>query len=251
MALPNARNQYLKTQIETASKEQLIVMLFDGIIRFTEQARKAINENEIEESHHSLMRAQAIIMELICTVDKEKGGDIANNLMSLHAYAFNCLIKCNMHKDVAHIDEVQKIYRELRKAWVGAMDSLGIGATEKDGEPLQPNQPTPPRNGPGAPVPSESASAAPAGGIAAPSQPHGLMAAAAPATEAIAEAPAAPAPAPANKLGVYGMGRTAMLGAMPKQPAAAAAPAPAITASPATAKQAAVLNAYGAGSRSA
>ncbi|MCC8179344.1 MAG: flagellar export chaperone FliS, partial [Planctomycetes bacterium] len=128
MALPNARNQYLKTQIDTASKEQLVVMLFDGIIRFTEQARKAINDNEIEDSHHALMRAQAIIMELICTVDKEKGGSIADNLLSLHAYAFNCLIVCNMHKDVTKIDEVQKIYRELRDGWVQAMDSLGIGS---------------------------------------------------------------------------------------------------------------------------
>ncbi|MCD7897620.1 MAG: flagellar export chaperone FliS, partial [Planctomycetaceae bacterium] len=128
MALPNARQQYLKTQVETASKEQLVVMLFDGILRFTEIARKAIESKQIEDSHHALMRAQAIVMELICTVDKEKGGEIANNLMALHAYAFNCLITANMRKDVSKLDEVQNIYRKLREGWVGAMENLGITA---------------------------------------------------------------------------------------------------------------------------
>ncbi len=126
MALPNAHNPYLKTQVETASKEQLVVMLFDGIIRFSEQARKAINQNDFENVQHFLMRAQAIVMELIYTVDREKGGEVAKNLLGLHAYAFNCLIVANMKKDTSKIDEVQKIYRELREGWVGAMESLGL-----------------------------------------------------------------------------------------------------------------------------
>ncbi len=239
MALPNARNQYLKTQIETASKEQLVVMLFDGIIRFTENARKAIEEKSVEDSHHNLMRAQAIIMELICTVDKEKGGDIANNLLSLHAYAFNCLIVCNMKKDVTQIDEVQKIYRELREAWVGAMDSLGISSNAGKPLPVAPAQPV--------------ANAAPvAAGVAKPAL-------------NVAAKPAAPA-APAQAATGYGMGRTAMLGAFgapkaapsaPVQPAAPAAPSASanvnIAASVAntnSAKQNAMMNAYSNGSRS-
>ncbi|MDR1744459.1 MAG: flagellar export chaperone FliS, partial [Planctomycetota bacterium] len=70
MAFANARQQYLKTQVETASKEQLVLMLFDGILRFTEQARKAIHEKAIEDCHNALMRAEAIVMELIVTIDK-------------------------------------------------------------------------------------------------------------------------------------------------------------------------------------
>ena len=136
MAYPNPQNQYLKTQVETASREQLVVMLFDGIVRFTEQARKAIEDNEIENVHHRLMRAQAIIMELIYTIDRDKGGQIANNLLSLHAYAFNCLIVANMKKDVSKIDEGQKIYRGLREGWVAAMGSLGIGGAGAASAPL-------------------------------------------------------------------------------------------------------------------
>lgn len=129
MANPYAKNQYLKTQVETATKEQLVVMLFDGIVRFTEQARKSIRENDIENIHQHLMRAQAIVMELIYTVDREKGGDVAQSLLALHAYAFNCLIQANMKRDESKIDEVQEIYRQLRGGWTAAMGNLGISST--------------------------------------------------------------------------------------------------------------------------
>ncbi|MDR1612490.1 MAG: flagellar export chaperone FliS [Planctomycetota bacterium] len=136
MANPYAKNQYLKTQVETASKEQLVVMLFDGIVRFTEQARKSMERNEIENIHQQLMRAQAIVMELIYTVDREKGGEVARNLLALHAYAFNCLIQANLKRDTAKIDEVQEIYRKLRDAWSSAMGSLGISSTKDLASPV-------------------------------------------------------------------------------------------------------------------
>ena len=260
MALPNARNQYLKTQIETATKEQLVVMLFDGIIKFTEQARSAIQANNIEESHHSLMRAQAIVMELICTIDKDKGGEVADNLMSLHAYAFNCLIVCNMKKDVTKIDEVQKIYRELREAWVGAMDNLGI-ASASGKSAAAPSAPAPATAAPVAkaplaaamPKPAPAAPAAPAAIPAPASGNPGILASAA--SPAPAAAPATPAPAAPKAVG-YGMGRTAMMGGATVKPAASTpAPVPSgasqkVVAAGVNPKQAAMLNAYSGGTRS-
>lgn len=191
MAATNLPNPYLKTQVETASKEQLVVMLFDGIVRFSEQARKAILKNEIEDSHHNLMRAQAIIMELIYTVDREKGGEVAQNLLALHAYAFNCLIVANMKKEVEKIDEVQKIYRELREGWVGAMQNLGLSSTAA-GTGAAPASPA-------APAPAPVAKPAPAAPVATPV--------------------AAPVPTPAAPSGTYGPGKSAMPGpvsALPK-----------------------------------
>ena len=234
MALPNARNQYLKTQVETASKEQLVVMLFDGIIRFTEQARKAMSEGGIEDSHHALMRAQAIIMELICTIDRDKGGEVANNMMSLHAYAFNCLIICNMKKDVTKIDEVQKIYRELREAWVGAMDSLGINSTAGKTDAATTSASGRPAGDSGSAAPSSSASVLVAGKTRL-SVPAPVLNAAPP-----------PAPVPASpKASGYGMGRTAGIKAAP--PPATAGDA---IITPVAAKHTAMLNAYGSGIRS-
>lgn len=227
MAIPNSQNPYLKTQVETASKEQLVVMLFDGIIRFSEQARNAIAKNEIEEVHHHLMRAQAIVMELIYTVDREKGGEIAQNLLGLHAYAFNCLIVANMQKDTTKIDEVQKIYRELREGWVGAMQSLGLGAN---------SNPAPAA----APAPNaEVAKAAKAAVMAEKTAARG--AAYAPSTPVIPSAPPA-APKP-QQPGTYGMGKTAV---PPTAIQPAANLAPGVQAS----RQSAMLSAYANGGRS-
>ncbi|MCC8191350.1 MAG: flagellar export chaperone FliS [Planctomycetes bacterium] len=215
MALPYARNQYLKTQIETASKEQLVVMLFDGIIRFTELARTAMREKRIEDTHHLLMRAQAIVMELICTVDKEAGGEVAANMMSLHAYAFNCLIVANLKKDEGKIDEVQKIYRELREAWTGAMGVLGL--TGKDeGSADAPAKPLPAATG-------KAVAAAGAKPTAAPASPTPLSAAAAPAIPLASG---------------YGMGKTAAFASTLPAPSAEAA------------GQRPLANGYAAGTRS-
>lgn len=246
MALPNARNQYLKTQIETASKEQLVVMLFDGVIRFTEQARKAIEEKQIEDSHHALMRAQAIVMELICTVDKEKGGEVANNLMGLHAYAFNCLIVCNMKKDIGKIDEVQKIYRQLREGWVGAMENLGIAPTMAKASAAPA---APPAGRPAAP-----SAGANSGSIVPPIQPkppvgpgsNGIMASAKPAAPVAGIAPAIQT---APKIGGYGMGKTAMIAGLSNAAHAVQPGKPVVTAASAGAKPA-VVNAYQGGTRS-
>ncbi len=247
MAFNNARNQYLKTQIETASKEQLVVMLFDGILRFTEQARKAMRENSIEMCHTALMRAEAIVMELIVTVDKEKGGEIATNLLGLHAYAYNALVQCNLHKDESKIDEVQNIYRKLREGWVGAMASLGLisQAQQQAAAPVQ----TPPA-GP-APKASSPAGAAPkAPGVVQGTPPakgsDGVMAGAK--TPAAAAASAAPVAAK-SPAGVYGMGRTAMLGAYARQPGVQA-PAAGSVQPPSVPAKAAMLGAYQPGARS-
>ncbi|MDR2390697.1 MAG: flagellar export chaperone FliS [Planctomycetota bacterium] len=237
MAFVNQKNMYLKTQIETASKEQLVVMLFDGIIRFTEQARKAILAGTVEESHHFLVRAQAIIMELICTVDKEKGGEVARNLLGLHAYAFNCLVLCNIKKDVAKIDEVQNIYRQLREGWIGAMESLGIGARtmSTDGQPSHPAKPAPVRN----PIPpSQTASPVlkPQERIAGPEIRN-------------------PEPRMLSKtLGAYGPGRTSTFTPSPANSAFADSkdaevPAAGIIAAPGLARYNAVLGAYAVGAR--
>lgn len=223
MAFPNqaaARAQYLKTQVETASKEQLVVMLFDGIVRFTEVARKAIENKEIENSHNALMRAQAIVMELIVTIDKDKGGDVAKNLMALHAYALNCLVQCNLRKDVSKIDEVQNIYRKLREGWVGAMDSLGIapraaqgpaaqaGAAQagaaRPGAPVAGGRPVPPTGGKPLPTGAPQAPATQVGArpLAQPQQPGaggGVLAARPGASIAAGARPAAPAAAAAAR----------------------------------------------------
>ena len=122
------RKQYLATQVTTASKEQLVLMLFDGILRFCENAKAAYQAVPVrfEAGGMAVQRAQAIIMELIYTLDREKGGDIAENLARLHAYSFKCLLQASLSRDMAKAQEVITIYTELRSAWIEAMNVLGL-----------------------------------------------------------------------------------------------------------------------------
>ena len=126
MSLPNMQQQYLKTQIVTASKEQLVLLLYDGVLRFTEQGKQALLRAEIDIAHTAFMRAQAIIMELVYTLNREEGGEIAENLARLYAYAFNALIVANLKHEPAKVDEVQNIFRGIREGWVGAMRNMGV-----------------------------------------------------------------------------------------------------------------------------
>lgn len=115
------QNAYKQTAISTASKEQLVLMLYDGIIRFSEQGRQAIENKDIEKKQFALVRTQDIIFELINGLDFDNGGEIATNLSRLYSYAIRRLVDANLKNDTTGIDETQNIFRNLREAWAGAM----------------------------------------------------------------------------------------------------------------------------------
>ena len=94
----NAAN-YQKIKIETATPEALILMLYDGALRFMAQAEAAFEENNIEKINNFLLRVQAIFTELQCSLDREKGGDIATNLERLYIFFNSRLVEANMKKD--------------------------------------------------------------------------------------------------------------------------------------------------------
>lgn len=132
---PYAKQQkeYLRTQIQTASKEQLVLMLMDGVIRFSEQGRAAIESGDIEKKQFALVRSQDIVIELVNGLDHEQGGEIATNLARLYSYSIRRLVDANLKNDTTGIDEVQNIFRNLREAWAVAMDK--VGKEKADGQP--------------------------------------------------------------------------------------------------------------------
>ncbi len=131
--------EYLKTQIQTASREQLILMLYDGAIRFGGQARDRIVTQDWEGCHDLLIRAQNIILELLYALDRKAGGEVADNLASLYTYCYNRLVEANIHHVPEKIDECTSILKGLREAWAQAIDMLkqnpeAAGATPAGGQ---------------------------------------------------------------------------------------------------------------------
>ena len=130
-AAGNQANQYKTQQILTATQEEILLMLYDGAIKFLVIAKKAMEAGDIQKSHTHLIKTQNIISEFMATLDMEVGGEVAKNLYSLYDYYIYRLVQANMKKDPAMIDEVIGHLRDLKKTWEQAIE---IAAKEKAAE---------------------------------------------------------------------------------------------------------------------
>lgn len=117
-----AMNQYkqIGTQInaDSADPHQLIVMLFDGALERIAIAKGAIFRQDIAEKGQKIGRAIAIIDGLRASLDKDNGGEIAENLDDLYDYMQRRLLDANINSDVEILDEVTGLIKDIREAWV-------------------------------------------------------------------------------------------------------------------------------------
>lgn len=120
-----AANSYLRTRVLTATPEQLQLMLYDGAIRFCEQARTALLEKNWEQSYAQIARVQKIIMEMNCSLKHNIHPDLCGKLASLYNYAYRKLIEANIDHNVESLDEAMNILRYQRETWAMLMEQLG------------------------------------------------------------------------------------------------------------------------------
>ncbi|MFC1745562.1 flagellar export chaperone FliS [Candidatus Riflebacteria bacterium] len=113
----NQINNYKKAQIETASPDLLILMLFDGALKFLKRARSGFENMDFELINNGLIKTQAIISELMTSLDMEKGGEVAKNLLSLYIFVNKNLSQANVEKDAKYLDVCEEITGGLREAW--------------------------------------------------------------------------------------------------------------------------------------
>ncbi|MDD3149619.1 MAG: flagellar export chaperone FliS [Candidatus Gastranaerophilales bacterium] len=113
--------QYQQTQVQTASPEKLLIMLFNGAIQFLNKAKISIENKNIEETHNNLIGAQKIIIEFMNTLDVAKGGEVAQNLYNLYEYLYTKLVHANLKKDITAIEEVLNHLKDLKNTWEEAI----------------------------------------------------------------------------------------------------------------------------------
>ena len=116
----NAYQVYRQMQAQTAAPGELVVMLYQGAIRFVGAGIDAIEIKDVPTAHNSLVKAQAIVSELAETLDLERGGDIARNLASIYDYVNRRLVDANLAKNAQPAREVLALLRELLPAWQAA-----------------------------------------------------------------------------------------------------------------------------------
>ncbi len=109
--------QYKKTRVETASPAELITMLYDEAVKSLKLAVKAIEDKKPEIAHNNIIKVQDILDELSFSINKEQGGEIAENLLSLYDYMKHQLIEANLKKETTLVNEVCQMVEELRATW--------------------------------------------------------------------------------------------------------------------------------------
>jgi len=119
-----AKNPYLKIEdnaIYTASKEELTLMLYDGALKFMNQAIDAVEKEDFTKAHNLVIRVEDIIREFQITLDFKY--EISNQLNSLYDYMHRRLIEANMQKDAGIMKEIRDMIRDFRDTWKKAMSA--------------------------------------------------------------------------------------------------------------------------------
>jgi flagellar secretion chaperone FliS len=112
-----AQRAYTESSVLTASPERLVVMLYDGAIRFLGQAAVAMRADNQRVFLDRVQRAEAIIKELNLTLNMRQGGEISERLRAIYQFCNLHLTSATVERDPGKIDDVIKLLSELREAW--------------------------------------------------------------------------------------------------------------------------------------
>jgi len=113
----NGVSAYQEASVTTESKGRLIVMLYDGAIKFMRLAIRELEAHNDEAKGRYINRAQDIINELNTVLDMEAGGEVAANLRKLYVFMSTHLSQANVKRDPQMIREVISLMEELNKSW--------------------------------------------------------------------------------------------------------------------------------------
>jgi len=122
-----AINSYQSTAVSTASGERLILLAYEGVIKFIKQAKKAIENGDTLSKVDKLSRSLGIIDELAVSLDMERGGEISERLAMLYDYIMRQIIKANVESSTEILDEILPLLNTLHEAWVEASDKSKTG----------------------------------------------------------------------------------------------------------------------------
>lgn len=122
----SAEQHYLETSIATASKEDLIVKIFDILVlAATQSLDKLKNQrDDIEGIHKTLLRAQRALALLMGSLDMEIGGEVARNLFRVYEFWHHELVMANMQKDPVRVERLLPNFKDYRQMWAQAVSEF-------------------------------------------------------------------------------------------------------------------------------
>ncbi|SHI43219.1 flagellar protein FliS [Clostridium cavendishii DSM 21758] len=121
----NGYNVYKTNSVNYASKDQLLLMLVDGAVKFSKIGKQAIIDKDIKKAHDALVRTQDIFTELMVSLDTS-AGEWAVNLYKVYEFINSELLKANMKKDLKILDGVIPLIEEIRDTWHEANEASKV-----------------------------------------------------------------------------------------------------------------------------
>lgn len=119
MAQSNGYNIYKDNSVNYASKEQLLLMLMDGAVKFAKRAEIALNEKNVKAAHENLVKTQDIFVEFMATLDRG-AGEWAVQLFKVYDFIRDKLIEVNLKKDIGILQEIMPLIQDIRDMWYEA-----------------------------------------------------------------------------------------------------------------------------------
>lgn len=124
--------QYKKTSVETASKEQILLMLYQAAIKNCKKGIEAIEQKNIAKKGEYIGKMQDIVVELSNSLDFEVGGEVAKELASLYDYILYSSTQANIKQDKSHLEGCLRVLNTLYDGWTEAIKQLKVqSATNK------------------------------------------------------------------------------------------------------------------------
>jgi flagellar protein FliS len=131
MVVANPYDLYRQNAVLNAKPEQLVVMLYDGALKFIRQADQALAKKDIPGAHQALVRTQDIIAHLRAALNEDY--EIARSLDALYAYIYDLLVQANVKKDRYVLATAAQMVRELREAWAQSLKAKPGEAPQEEG----------------------------------------------------------------------------------------------------------------------
>jgi len=113
----NAHNIYAQNNVGIESPAKLVEMMYEGVLRFNAQAKKAIKDSNIEKRVYWMNRSTAIITELIATLDMNQKGTISQYLEGLYNYQIQLITDAGYENNSTKLDECSSVFKVLLEAW--------------------------------------------------------------------------------------------------------------------------------------
>lgn len=117
--LHNAAQTYQTNQVTTATPSELTLMLYNGAIKFTKQAKASLEERNYAKTHEFCLKVQNILYELMSSLKKEY--PISLEFDKMYEYMLRRTVEANMRKDIEILNEVEDLFIQFRDTWKEAM----------------------------------------------------------------------------------------------------------------------------------